>query len=395
MHFERAAVGFWGEVGTARVLHDFVHFQFVRSGVGFFRQGTGFGMDLLPTRLSTSFSIDYTICPSACRTGVLVRPVQRSEPGGSFAGTIEVGRRTGASSRHCDLEKRRTMSAETFPRSETVPLKLGHSPDSDDAFMFYGLAEHLVDSEGLEFEHILRDIETLNKWATEGRLEFTAISVHAYAYVHDKYAILSHGASMGDGYGPMVVVREPMTPDLLPRVRIAIPGLMTSAFLALSLYLPEKFEYVVMPFNEIMEAVAEGKVEAGLLIHEGQLTHQSLGLYNILDLGKWWKEETGLPLPLGVNAIRKDLPPDVQARASRVLKASIVHGLEHRQKALEHAMQFARDMETETADTFVGMYVNDWTIDMGDAGRRSIQLFLDRAAARGLIPPIGPVEFVE
>ena len=287
------------------------------------------------------------------------------------------------------------MSAETFPRPETVPLKLGHSPDSDDAFMFYGLAEHLVDSEGLEFEHILQDIQTLNEWAQEGRLEFTAISVHAYAYVHDKYAILSHGASMGDGYGPMVVVRDPMTPDMLPEVRIAIPGLMTSAFLALSLYLPRKFRYVVMPFDEIMEAVAEGKVEAGLLIHEGQLTHQALGLYNILDLGKWWKQETGLPLPLGVNAIRKDLPPDVQARASRVLKASIVHGLEHRQKALEHAMQFARDMETETADTFVGMYVNDWTIDMGDAGRRSIQLFLDRAAERGLIPPIGPVEFVE
>ncbi len=287
------------------------------------------------------------------------------------------------------------MSAETIPATATVPMKLGHSPDSDDAFMFYGLAEHLVDSEGLEFEHILRDIETLNQWAKEGRLEFTAISVHAYAYVHDKYAILSHGASMGDGYGPMVVVREPITPDQLPGVKIAIPGLMTSAFLALSLYLPQKFEYVVMPFNEIMEAVAEGKVDAGLLIHEGQLTHQSLGLYNILDLGKWWKEETGLPLPLGVNAIRKDLAPDVQARASRVLKASIVHGLEHRAKALDHAMQFARDMETETADTFVGMYVNHWTVDMGDAGRRSIQLFLDRATERGLIPPVGPVEFVE
>ena len=287
------------------------------------------------------------------------------------------------------------MAAETIPPTATVPLKLGHSPDSDDAFMFYGLAEHLVDSEGLAFEHILRDIETLNQWATEGRLEFTAISVHAYAYVHDKYAILSHGASMGDGYGPMVVVRDPMTPDQLHNVRIAIPGLMTSAFLALSLYLPEKFEYVVMPFDEIMEAVAEGKVEAGLLIHEGQLTHQSLGLYNILDLGKWWKEETGLPLPLGVNAIRKDLAPDVQARASRVLKASIVHGLEHRQKALEHAMQFARDMETETADTFVGMYVNDWTIDMGEAGRRSIQMFLDKAVERGLIPAVGTVEFVK
>ncbi len=287
------------------------------------------------------------------------------------------------------------MSAETIPATAVVPMKLGHSPDSDDAFMFYGLAEHLVDSEGLQFEHILQDIQTLNEWAQEGRLEFTAISVHAYAYVHDKYAILMHGASMGDGYGPMVVVREPMTPDQLSKVKIAIPGLMTSAFLALSLYLPEKFEYVVMPFDEIMEAVAEGKVDAGLLIHEGQLTHQSLGLYNILDLGKWWKDETGLPLPLGVNAIRKDLAPDVQGRASRVLKASIVHGLEHRHKALAHAMQYAGEMDTETADTFVGMYVNHWTIDMGEAGRRSIQLFLDRAVERGLIPPIGAVEFVE
>ncbi len=287
------------------------------------------------------------------------------------------------------------MSAETVAQTGGIPMKLGHSPDSDDAFMFYGLAEHLVDSEGLQFEHILRDIETLNEWALEGRLEFTAISVHAYAYVHDKYSILSHGASMGDGYGPMVVTRDPMTPAQLPNVRIAIPGMMTSAFLALSLCLGQKFDYVVMPFNEIMEAVAEGKVEAGLLIHEGQLTHQALGLYNILDLGKWWKEETGLPLPLGVNAIRKDLSPEMQASASRVLKASIVHGLEHRQKALEHAMQFARDMKTETADTFVGMYVNHWTVDMGEAGKRSIQLFLDRASERGLIPPVGAVEFVE
>ncbi|HZP81024.1 MAG TPA: MqnA/MqnD/SBP family protein [Chthonomonadaceae bacterium] len=274
-------------------------------------------------------------------------------------------------------------------------MKLGHSPDSDDAFMFYGLAQNLVDSEGLEFEHILRDIQTLNEWAREGRLECTAISVHAYAYVHAKYAILTHGASMGDGYGPMVVARQPMKPTELSRVKIAIPGLMTSAFLALSLYLPETFEYVVLPFNEIMEATARGEVEAGLLIHEGQLTHGALGLHSIVDLGRWWKDETGLPLPLGVNAIRKDLPPDVQRRASRALHASILHGLEHRQKALDHAMQFARDMQPQTADTFVGMYVNHWTVDMGEAGRRSIQLFLDRGAARGLIPTVGDVEFVE
>jgi 1,4-dihydroxy-6-naphthoate synthase len=279
--------------------------------------------------------------------------------------------------------------------TETPPMQLGHSPDSDDAFMFYGLAEHKVDTEGLKFHHILRDIQTLNDWAREGRLECTAISVHAYAYVHDRYAVLTHGASMGDGYGPMVVTRDPMLPSDLTNVKIAIPGRLTSAFLALSLYLPHEYETVVMPFNEIMEAVAQGRVEAGLLIHEGQLTHESLGLYNIVDLGKWWKEETGLPLPLGVNAIRKDLSLDVQRRASRALKASIVYGLEHRQKALDHAMQFARDMETSTADTFVGMYVNDWTVDMGEAGRRSIQLFLDRGVERGLIPDIGQVEFVE
>lgn len=283
----------------------------------------------------------------------------------------------------------------TLAEPEVLPMKLGHSPDSDDAFMFYGLAEHQVDSEGLQFEHILKDIQTLNEWAREGTLECTAISVHAYAYVHDKYAVLMHGASMGDGYGPMIVTRNPMQLEDIGKLKIAIPGLMTSAFLALSLFLPDKFDYVVMPFDTIMEAVAEGKVEAGLIIHEGQLTHTSLGLYNILDLGKWWKDETGLPLPLGVNAIRKDLPVDVQKRASRALKASIVHGLEHRQKALDHAMTFAGDMDAETADTFVGMYVNDWTVDLGEAGRKSIQLFLDRGVERGLIPDVGKVEFVE
>lgn len=287
------------------------------------------------------------------------------------------------------------MSTEAAIAVEPIPMQLGHSPDSDDAFMFYGLAEAKVNSEGLKFEHILRDIQTLNEWAKEGRLECTAISVHAYAYVHDRYAILTHGASMGDGYGPMVVTREPMAAEDLVGKKIAIPGLLTSAFLALQLFLPTPFEYVVMPFDEIMEATANGDVEAGLLIHEGQLTHQSLGLYNIVDLGEWWKRETGLPLPLGVNAIRKDLTPDVQARASRALKASIEYGLEHRHSALHHAMQFARDMETSTADAFVSMYVNHWTVDMGVNGKRSIELFLTRAAERKLIPPIGAVEFVE
>lgn len=281
---------------------------------------------------------------------------------------------------------------------DTTPailMQLGHSPDSDDAFMFYGLAEHKVDSEGLEFEHILRDIQTLNEWAREGKLECTAISVHAYAYVRDRYAILSHGASMGDGYGPMVVTREPMEPEALKSVKIAIPGLMTSAFLALSLYLGGPFEHVVLPFDKIMDAVHAGEVDAGLIIHEGQLTHKAEGLHTVVDLGAWWKTDTGLPLPLGVNAIRKDLTHDVQLRASRALKASIVYGLAHRQDALRHAMQFARDMETETADVFVGMYVNDWTVDLGEAGKQSIRLFLQRAEERGLIPSVGAVEFVD
>jgi 1,4-dihydroxy-6-naphthoate synthase len=275
------------------------------------------------------------------------------------------------------------------------PLQLGHSPDSDDAFMFYGLAANQVDTEGLEFAHILRDIQTLNEWAREGRLECTAISVHAYAYVRDRYAILSHGASMGDGYGPQVVSKMPLTPDCLREKRIAVPGTLTSAFLALSFFLQQPFDYVVIPFDRIMDAVHAGEVEAGLIIHEGQLTHRAEGLNTVVDLGRWWKSETGLPLPLGVNAIRKDLPRDVQERASRALKASILYGLNHRADALEYAMQFARDMEKRTADVFVGMYVNDWTVDLGEAGKRSIRLFLQRGVERGLIPEQGAVEFVD
>lgn len=276
-----------------------------------------------------------------------------------------------------------------------MKLTLGHSPDSDDAFMFYGLAEGKIPTEGLEFEHILRDIETLNEWAREGRIHCTAISVHAYAYVHDRYAILSHGASMGDGYGPLVVARRPMSPEELGSLRIAIPGIMTSAFLALSLYLERPFEYEVMPFDQIMDAVREGRCDAGLLIHEGQLTHHSEGLRPVVDLGEWWKKHTGLPLPLGVNAIRKDLPRDVQERASRVMRSSIRYSLEHRAEALAHAMKYARDMDRSTADEFVGMYVNDWTLDLGDAGKEAIRLFLHRGAQGGVVPPVPGLEFVD
>ncbi len=274
-------------------------------------------------------------------------------------------------------------------------MRLGHSPDSDDAFMFYGLAENKVPTEGFTFEHILKDIETLNQWAREGRLEITAISVHAYAYVADKYAILSHGASMGDNYGPMVVAREPVSVEWLRGKRIAVPGTMTSAFLALRLFLGE-FEYEVIPFDQIMEAVRDGKVDAGLLIHEGQLTHRQYGLHEVVDLGKWWfKETSGLPLPLGVNAVRRDLGAEKMAALSRVLKASIAYGLEHRAAALSHAMQYARGLETQTADTFVGMYVNDWTLDMGPRGQESIRLFLKRAYEQGVIDHEVPVDFVE
>jgi 5,8-dihydroxy-2-naphthoate synthase len=287
------------------------------------------------------------------------------------------------------------MSSPVSGTPGNTPIRLGHSPDSDDAFMFYGLAEGHVDTDGFQFEHILRDIETLNQWALDGQLEITAISVHAYAYVADKYAILTHGASMGDNYGPIVVAREEVGPGWLTGRRIAIPGAMTSAFLALRLFLGD-FEYDIMPFDEIMEAVNSGNAEAGLLIHEGQLTHGSLGLHAIVDLGKWWHERTGgLPLPLGVNAVRRDLGPERMAQLSRILKASIVFGLEHRDDGLKYAMRFARGLPSDTADQFVGMYVNDWTVDMGERGQQSIRLFLREAAERGIIAHEVPVDFVQ
>jgi 1,4-dihydroxy-6-naphthoate synthase len=276
-------------------------------------------------------------------------------------------------------------------------ITLGHSPDSDDAFMFYGMAEHKVNLDGLEFEHILRDIETLNKWATEGKLDITAISVHAYAYVADKYALLTHGASMGDNYGPMLVTREPADISALQGKLIAIPGKMTSAALAFALYLAEKgvaVETTIVPFDQIMDEVKAGRVDGGVLIHEGQLTHSREGLHKVVDLGEWWHAAYDLPLPLGVNAIRRDLPEDLQKSLNRILHDSIAYGLDNRQAGVDHAMQFARDMDTATADTFVGMYVNHWTLDMGEKGRRSIEIFLQRAADGGLIPNVLPLKFV-
>jgi 1,4-dihydroxy-6-naphthoate synthase len=276
----------------------------------------------------------------------------------------------------------------------TRTLTLGHSPDSDDAFMFYGLASGAI-ANGLKYEHILKDIQTLNEWAREGKLDTTAISVHAYAYVADKYAILNHGASMGEkDYGPMVVAREPVEREALRGATIAVPGLMTSAYLALRLCI-DTFKPVVMPFDQIMQAVADGRERYGLLIHEGQLTHAEHGLHSIVNLGTWWHAETGLPLPLGVNAIKRSLPDDVKRQASHDLKTSIEYGLAHRPQALAWALRYARGMEKKTADTFVGMYVNQRTVDLGDDGRTSIRLFLERGADAGVIPGVPTVDFVD
>ncbi|HEV7680108.1 MAG TPA: MqnA/MqnD/SBP family protein [Candidatus Dormibacteraeota bacterium] len=273
-------------------------------------------------------------------------------------------------------------------------LRLGHSPDADDAFMFYGLATGKVSEPGLRFEHLLRDIQTLNDWAREGRLECTAISVHAYAYVADKYALLAQGASMGEDWGPMVVSKSLMDAGDLAGKRIAVPGLLTSAYLELRLAVPD-FEPVVVPFDRCMDAVDDGRAEAALLIHEGQLTHRERGFRSVMELWTWWRELTGLPLPLGANAIRRDLSPEVRTAAARALRDSIQYALDHREEALDHALQYARDLPRATADRFVGMYVNQRTLDLGEDGRAAYQELLDRGAAAGLIPAVGRLEFVD
>jgi 1,4-dihydroxy-6-naphthoate synthase len=269
------------------------------------------------------------------------------------------------------------------------PITLAHSPDSDDAFMFYALAEGRVDTEGLTFAHELSDIETLNRRALSGELAVTAVSFHAYAYLADRYLLLPHGASFGDGYGPVVVTRRPLTREKLARgeVVVASPGARTTAHLALSLWAPG-VKTVFRPFDAILEGVRDGALEAGLLIHEGQLTFGEEGLAEVVDLGRWWKEETGLPLPLGGNVVRRDLGADRIARISRALSRSIEYGLAHRDAALGHAMRYARGLDRATADRFVGMYVNDWTRGYGPEGRRAVQLLLDRAHAAGLVPAV-------
>lgn len=273
-------------------------------------------------------------------------------------------------------------------------IRIGHSPDSDDAFMFWGLATGAVQSD-YDFEHILRDIQTLNEWAMEGKLESTAVSVHALAYVTDKYALLPFGGSFGENYGPMIIAKRPLSSEKLFKTKIAIPGKLTSAFLALYLYYADlfndnnpvnKISYEVVPFDEIIPAVQKGQYDAGLIIHEGQLTYKKDGLILIEDLGKWWGKKTGLPLPLGVNLVRKDLGEKVSAEIARCIKESIQQGLNKRKKALEHALKYARGMDMATSDEFVGMYVNQRTLNMGEDGFRSIQLLLKEGMEKGIVP---------
>jgi len=272
-------------------------------------------------------------------------------------------------------------------------LTLGHSPDPDDAFMHYALAAGKIDTGEFRFVHILQDIETLNWRAMREELDITAVSIHAYAYIQDRYRLLPHGASMGEGYGPMVVAREPMSADDLRSRTIAVPGVMTTAFLGLRLMLGN-FKFRVLPFDQILEAVASGAVEAGLIIHEGQLTFGQLGLHQIVNLGVWWQDRTGgLPLPLGGNTIRASFGPRKIARISALLKESIVYGLEHRAEAVAHAMQYARDMTADLADEFVGMYVNQRTVDYGDTGREAVRRLLDDGFRAGLVPGPVAVEF--
>lgn len=283
-----------------------------------------------------------------------------------------------------------TNAAKLAPRT----IHVAHSPDSDDAFMFYALAEGKIDTEGLTYVHELQDIETLNQRALRGELEVTAVSIHAYAYLSDRYALLPHGASMGDRYGPRLVATRPTTRAEVRGKRIAIPGPLTSAYLAMRLYEPD-FEAVFVHFDQIEEAVLSGTVDLGLLIHESQLTFQDSGLHLVVDMGEWWYQETGLPLPLGGNVVRKDLGEPLIRVVSKHLRASIAYGLNNRPAALAHAMQYARGLDPAKADAFVGMYVNEWTLDYGARGREAVRLFLQRGVDAGLIAVPVHVEFAD
>jgi 1,4-dihydroxy-6-naphthoate synthase len=279
--------------------------------------------------------------------------------------------------------------------NQTRTLTLGHSPDPDDAFMFYALARDKINTRGWRFDHVLQDIQTLNDRAMRGELDITAVSIHAYPYVADKYALTSCGSSMGDGYGPMVVAREPMTIESLHGLTIAVPGEKTTAFLALNLLLGRgSFRHKVVMFDQILDFVAVGKADAGLIIHEGQLTYQKHKLHCVVDLGKWWKETTDLSLPLGGNCIRRDLGHAAMREVAGILKNSIEYSLAHRDEAVEHALAYARDMGRDLADRFVGMYVNQWTVDYGETGRHAVRELLRRGHEAGLVPDAGTIDFV-
>lgn len=277
--------------------------------------------------------------------------------------------------------------------TQTRTIHVGHSPDSDDAFMFHALANDKLDTGNLRFVHELQDIESLNRRALNGELEVSAVSIHAYAYLADRYALLSSGSSMGDGYGPRLVSREPFGRGDLKGKKIAVPGERTTAFLTLKLYEPEA-DTVVVPFDEIMEFVAGGGADVGLVIHEGQLTHEGEGFHLVGDLGVWWQQDTGLPLPLGGNVVRRDLGEETVAEVARYVKESIRYALDHREEALAYALGYARDLPPELADRFVSMYVNEWTVDYGDTGRRAVRALLERGHEAGVIPHRVDVEFV-
>ncbi|MGA1998955.1 MAG: MqnA/MqnD/SBP family protein [Terriglobales bacterium] len=281
----------------------------------------------------------------------------------------------------------------TSASTKTRTISIAHSPDSDDAFMFYGLATNKVRVPGLKFTHTLCDIETLNRKAMEGVYDVTAISFHAYPYIQEKYALMSCGGSVGEGYGPMIVAAKALSIAEIKTRRIAVPGTMTTAYLALKLFAPQ-IETEVVPFDQIIPQVLAGKHEAGLIIHEGQLTYAKSGLHRILDLGKWWRDKEGLPLPLGGNAIRRELGRETIASISDALKRSIQYALDHREQALNYAMQFARDLDPQSADKFVGMYVNERTLDYGEDGRAAVTLLLDLGHKAGVIPQDPRVEFV-
>ncbi len=283
------------------------------------------------------------------------------------------------------------VKTETIPGIRTITV--AHSPDSDDAFMFYGLATNKLETDGLKFEHTLKDIQSLNEDAKKGVFDVTAISFHAYAYVADKYALLPHGASIGDKYGPILVSNEPREASEIGEMKIAIPGELTSAYLALRIY-NKDFQHIVVPFDEIIDTVKAGKADAGLLIHEGQLFYNQMGLHKVLDLGEWWFEKTGLPLPMGGNVIRRDLGSELIGQVSKHLHASIVYSMDNREDALAYAMQFARDMEPALADRFVAMWVNDLTLDYGDRGREAVKLLLNEGHKAGIIPHKVKIDFV-